>query len=200
MGRNKIISDEALLAHARDEFLENGALGSTRQIAHRARISESTIFKRYPTKEKLYMAAMIPTDIEDNNIVADEISDTKQALVETGIRLLNYFRQVVPTTMNLISNPLINKDQVMEHFGHKRRQKIANDLTAFISKRAEAGALKTQAPLASAQFLIASIHSLAVYEMMGLHDNENFEHAIPHFINELWNGLQPHQQGKNYGL
>ena len=70
MGRPKIIDDDALLAHARVVFLERGAYGSTKDIAKRAGISESAIFQRFPTKAELFLAAMLPPQVDVSAIVA----------------------------------------------------------------------------------------------------------------------------------
>ena len=103
MGRKKVIDDETLLEHARAVFLERGAFGSTRDIAERAGISEAAIFKRYPTKVGLFLAALMPQQEDVSSVIASEVDDTREALVQTGYRLLKHFRKIIPTVMHLRS-------------------------------------------------------------------------------------------------
>ena len=44
MGRRKLVEDDELLAVAREVFVEKGIAASTREIAHRAGISEAVIY------------------------------------------------------------------------------------------------------------------------------------------------------------
>jgi len=160
-------------------------------VAERACISEAAVFKRYPTKAKLYLAAMMPADADTDSIVADEIEDTKEALIESARRLLVYFRKVVPAGMQLATHPSVGLAGITEHFTSERLSAIADQLTAFIAARQTAGKLRTTSPGMAARLLVATIHSLAAYEVMGLHGSDNFEQAIPPFLDQLWNGLAP---------
>ena len=58
MGRPVHISKERILAAARSVFLEHGFSASTAKVAQAAGVSEGSIFKRFPTKEALFVAAM----------------------------------------------------------------------------------------------------------------------------------------------
>lgn len=191
MGRKKIIDDETLLEHARSVFLQRGAFGSTKEIAERAGVSEAAIFKRYPTKAKLFLAALLPPAADPRSLVANEIEDPRGALEETGRRLLDYFREVIPTAMHLMGNPAITVADVASHFDSKGVNNIDEALTVFIQERASLGQLRVRDARASASLLVAGIHSLALYEMMGLHGGVDMGHAIPHFVDALWSGLAP---------
>ena len=189
MGRKKIIGDEALLEHARAVFLERGAFGTTKDIAKRAGISEAVIFKRFPTKANLFLAAMMPPNIDANTIIASEIEDTPAALVETGYRLLHHFRKIIPPALHLMAHPTIKMSEIIEHFGDD--EEVTNHLTDFLQERSAQGHINTKNPMAAASLLVAAIHSLALYEIMEMHGGQDMEHAVPFFVGELWAGLQP---------
>lgn len=55
MARSRSITDEQILEAARAVFLEDGFSASTLEIARRAGISEASIFKRFSTKENLFL-------------------------------------------------------------------------------------------------------------------------------------------------
>ena len=59
MARTKTISDEQIIEAAREVFLEHGTAGTTAEIARRAGVSEGSIFRRFPTKDDLFTAAMM---------------------------------------------------------------------------------------------------------------------------------------------
>lgn len=192
MGRKKVIDDETLLVHARSVFLQRGAFGSTKEIAERAGISEAAIFKRFPTKAELFVAALMPPEVDIASIIADDIEDPREALVATGLQLLDYFREVIPTAMHLMTNPAISMKDIAGHFGpDSADEKINNALAAFLEQRAARGQLKVDVPMASAGLFTSAVHSLALYEMMELHGGVDMAHAVPHFVEALWSGLAP---------
>ena len=65
MGRPRRISDERILAAAREVFLEQGYGAPTSEVARRCDCSEGTLFKRYPTKAELFFASMGPECMPD---------------------------------------------------------------------------------------------------------------------------------------
>ncbi len=62
MARPKQVSDEELLEIAAKCFLENGAAVSTQIIADRVGLSQPALFKRFGTKEKLFLRALAPPE------------------------------------------------------------------------------------------------------------------------------------------
>src|ERR1700728_1055985 len=110
MGRPKRIEDDDLLKIARAVFVLDGAHGSTREIAQRAGISEAALFKRFPTKAELFLAAMIPpnVDVDALTAVAEAVDDPKDSLATLAERMLAYFREAIPVILQLTQNPLID--------------------------------------------------------------------------------------------
>lgn len=58
MARPRTIQTSALLSAAREVFVEQGFSATTASIAVRAGVSEGTLFKRFSTKEDLFIAAL----------------------------------------------------------------------------------------------------------------------------------------------
>lgn len=191
MGRKKIIDDDALLAHARAVFLERGAFGTTKEVAQRAEVSEALIYQRYPTKAQLFTAAMMAPEVEVEAMIAAEIEDVRAALVETGLRLLKHLRRVIPTAMHLLIHPSVSAADLSQHFASGRVTKIMDLLGAFLAERAARGEIRVPNPQAAAHLFMAAVHSLAVYEMLEVHGGSDLEHAVPLFVDALWEGLRP---------
>ena len=62
MVRPKQVSDEELLKIALKCFLEHGSEASAQIIADRVGLSQPALFKRFGTKEELFMRALAPPE------------------------------------------------------------------------------------------------------------------------------------------
>ncbi len=195
MGRRKVVDDEALLAAARSVFVEQGAFGTTKEVARRAGVSEALIFQRYPTKAALFLAAMMPAAPDIGAIIATG-GDPKSDLVETGLRMLAYFRSVIPTVMHLLTYPHIKMADVIAHHQSGMSPDALNvALAAHLGELHRLGEVKAPSPMASAGLFVSAIHSLALYERMELHGGESMDHAVAHFVDGIWTGLSPPAAG-----
>lgn len=193
VGRHKTISDDQLLQHARDVFLEAGAFGSTKEIARRTGISEATLFQRYPTKAGLFLAAMIPPRVDVDRIVnAPTVrKNLPDALSEIGIRMLAYFRTLIPAVMHLITHPSISMADVRNHFETVPEEALVQALAQYLRTATECGHANAPDPLGAAGLLVSAVHSLAIFELMEMHGGQNQEHAVHHFVRALWRGIAP---------
>jgi len=191
MGRRKVIEDQDLIAAARAVFIEKGALGTTKDVARRAGVSEAVIFQRFPTKAALFLAAMMPPPTDVSGIVVREGPDHKRDLVETGARMLAYFRTLIPAVMHLVTYPQINMSDVIAHQNAMPANELTMSLTAHLSELHRRGAVNAPKPMASAALFVAAIHSLAIYELMELHGGEPMDHAVGQFVDAMWAGLGP---------
>src|SRR5579871_3720318 len=119
MGRPKRIEDKELLAIARAVFVLDGAHGSTREIAQRAGVSEAALFKRFSTKAELFLAAMMPPNVDTEAMIAaaERAPDARAGLQALAERMLAYFREAIPVIRQLTQNPLIDLEAVRRRFG-----------------------------------------------------------------------------------
>ncbi len=194
MGRPKLIADDLLLAAARAVFVREGAAGSTREIAAHAGISESALFKRFPTKAALFLAAMVPPPIIAGEIVAEAETATnpQQALRILADSLLAYFRQLIPVMLPLVQNPLIGPETVRHLFGERALAVVVSDVTAYLAGQQLAGNIaRTIDPAATAALLVAATHSIALFDVVGLHAAPLPGPALQAIVDSLWNGLAP---------
>jgi AcrR family transcriptional regulator len=193
MGRRKIIRDEQLLEHAREEFLKNGAFGSTKEIARNAGVSEATLYQRYPTKAALFLAAMVPQQVDIDAVIHSftEETDPRRVLTEIGLRILAYFRTLIPVVMHLITNPSISMADVNAHFKGKPVVELIEALAAHMKEANSRGTIKAENPIAAASLFVSAIHSLALFELMEIHGGKNMDHAVKQFTEALWSGIAP---------
>jgi AcrR family transcriptional regulator len=99
MARPPKITNAEILAAARQVFLEQGSNASTLLIAERAGISEASIFKRFATKQALFLAAMGITEIREWVDVLAKATPTaavKAELIEICGQILEFYQEVMP--------------------------------------------------------------------------------------------------------
>ncbi len=105
MARPPKITNEAILTAARQVFLEQGASASTLTIAEKAGISEASIFKRFATKQALFLAAMGVTETPKWVKV---LSGTPTAAIKTELtdiceQMLDFYQEVLPQVMMMMA-------------------------------------------------------------------------------------------------
>lgn len=102
MARHTTITDEQILDAARIVFIEEGFRARTSKVAQLAGVSEGTIFKRFETKERLFMEALRIPHPPPWYRVIDEIvgiGDVRENLVTIGVEIVTFFQQTLPQIM-----------------------------------------------------------------------------------------------------
>ncbi len=110
MARPAHIREEELLAAAREVFLQQGIRATTADIAKHAGVSEGTLFKRFRSKEELFLAAM--RDPDDEEGMPDPIdlaarvgkASVEETLLELGRHLTDKFFILIPKMMMVWAN------------------------------------------------------------------------------------------------
>ena len=199
MGRPKTIEDDALLKIAREVFLEGGAYGSTKEIAARAGISEAALFKRFPTKALLFLKAMAPPPADAGYIFKQVRAekDPKRALRVLARQMLAYYRTAIPRVVHLITHPAIGIEALPAHMGGDGVMLDAA-VAAYLREEHARGRINAPDARAAAAILVATLHSVVMFELMGVHGGAIPPQAIDAMLDTLWGGLEPKKkrQGK----
>lgn len=193
MARPKTISDADILRTAREVFIEGGALGSTREIAKRMNVSEATLFKRFPTKAELFLAAMAPppVDVDELTKLARAQPDARRALRLIAEFTLAYFRDAIPRMLPLITHPAIGVDDLQKRFGKSPAAVLNAAIARYVSDQHRSGALNAPKPQAVAGLIVATMHSIVLFELLGLHDGAIPRSAMDAMLETLWTGVAP---------
>jgi AcrR family transcriptional regulator len=106
MGRTPKISNEAILDAARQVFWDQGMEASTANIAQKAGISEAAIFKRFATKQELFLAA-IGIDSHPAWVKILEQgqprADFKVELMEILRGMLSFYKDMTPRVVMMMA-------------------------------------------------------------------------------------------------
>lgn len=193
MARPRTIDEADILRSAREVFIEQGARGSTREIARRLGVSEATLFKRYATKVELFLAAMTPAVPDTAALLrrARARKDTRRALHLVGTFALDYFRAAIPQMLPLITHPGVGIGNLLRAFGESPATSFHAAVAEFLAERHEAGELSAPEPLAAAGLIVSAMHSVALFEVTGLHGGAVPAKVVQGMLDALWHGLAP---------
>ena len=189
MGRSKQLSDEALLQAARETFVAEGFGASTREVARRAGISEAVLYQRYQTKIDLFFAAMIPPPIElaagrsGRGLVAD--------LGALAVEIMAYFRGAMPVLLQLVTHPSFNLADLRDRESRMPLHRLGEAVTACLERHRRQGAITADADriMTATLTLVATLHSLALFERMGVHGGAFPDQAVKNVVALIAAGL-----------
>lgn len=193
MGRKKIIEDDELLAVARGVFVENGIGVSTREVARSAGISEAAIYQRYPTKEDLFFASMVLPPLDVETVLADGPPDADVCghLEIIALRMLDYFREIMPILVLLMTHSSFDFEEFSRRNPNSPLAGLRTGLVEYLQSQQEAGNVSLGNIGPAVLNLVSAVHSLALFERLGVHGGTFAEGDVRGMVRSLWWGLAP---------
>ena len=196
MGRPKLISDDRLLEIARRVFREHGHVATTLHVAKAAGISEAALFKRYKTKDALFLAALNDAPVDVTSFARiDTKLPPRTYLLEFSARTKDHFRQVMPTILSLAAHPRYGREMMQQIHRHNRVGDLLPILKVRLLEWQAAGLIRAVNIQA---FLVAFIHalnSMAMVEVLSGDDGKPTPpRAMEAFADVFWEVLRPLEQ------
>ncbi|WP_242027750.1 TetR/AcrR family transcriptional regulator [Limnothrix sp. FACHB-1083] len=144
---------------ARQVFLEQGLKASTVEIARRAGISEASVFKRFPTKQALFLAAMGVTETPDwVKRLSDRqpTANIKAELTEICGEMLAFYQEGLPRVFMMMAQ---KKMPHPPHSPHLPPPPVRDSrlLALFLERAVAGGWLRAIDSMALAHLLVGSI-------------------------------------------
>jgi AcrR family transcriptional regulator len=200
MARPVVIRDETIVDAARQVFLERGFKATTLEVAERAGVSEGTLFKRFNSKIELFQAAM-RTQIDDPPYIRAlqdlrGIGEVKDNLVDVGLQLIRFFREVLPLMMMSWSNPC-GGEGAKCFFGEDGKEPLAlrglRAMTEFLEAEAIAGRLRRHDAEVAARAFLGAIHNFVAFELLFKDHPPKMtaDRFVADLVDTLWNGFAP---------
>ena len=172
--------------------MREGVSASIRDVAAVAGISEAAIFKRFSTKAALIVAAMAPPPPDIPRLLAPlDGADLRTGLAETMENIVGYFRELLPLALPIISQPDVGLSAYVDELGNNPASDLGTALAARLASRVNAGYLRRLQPFAIAGIVLATGHSLALFEMIGIHGGRSPPEVIRNMVDALWFGVAP---------
>jgi AcrR family transcriptional regulator len=165
MARPQSITDDEVLASARAVFLEKGVTATVEEVAARCRVGEATIFRRFPTKQALFLAAM-DTGAEPPwfGYLKERAGhgDVRETLTALAGEMVAFGRKMIPLLLMRMSNPaLLGRERPPA-----RMLRVMQALTEFFSIEMAAGRVGGSDARVTARIWLASVQQFVMFETM----------------------------------
>jgi AcrR family transcriptional regulator len=218
MGRPRLIPDESILAAAREVFLARGSAATVVEVARRVGLSQAAVFKRFPTKQELFLAAMASgagadgsagggrsaeaRSIGDRKELVDRFrrraraAGVRRALVELGDELLPFFRQVLPLLLLSWSNRgEFGFPQAMTQAAYPPTQ-AAHDVVAFFEGEMRARRLRRHDPWLVTRAFVGGLQNYVLLELFSkgavpMVPKQAPREYVRGLVDVLWRGIAP---------
>jgi len=198
MARPTTISDEQILAAAREVFLERGIAATTAEVARKAGVAEGSLFKRWKTKHELFFAALAPDSEEPEFIraLAARVGqgDVCETLTELGLKGIEFFRTIMPLAMMCWSNPAASGIPSHLDGPNPKPIRVLKKLAGFFEAEMQAGRLAKRDAEVVARTFIGSIQHFAFLEILNRNRDElpmPAEMFVRGLVHLIWNGIDP---------
>lgn len=162
MTRPKTITDEEILAVAREVFLTKGHAAATREIAVAAGISEGVLYQRFGSKNELFFASMSPSAPDVEKLLGPEPPQGEALAFVKGVllRLSAHFAEVIPLALHVMTHPSFDPTSLGKAIATATRlqEGLARRLAWFESKKR----LRKSTAETTARLLVSLAHDSAV--------------------------------------
>jgi AcrR family transcriptional regulator len=191
VARTTTITTEQILEAARAVFLEHGVNATTVEVANRAGISSASIFKRYPTKDALFLAAM--SEAPPERVWTPELEaavghgDPRADLTLIARRIAAYTSHVIPRLMLMRSmgtpGALPSPPRATEDF-------VA--MTGYFGREMALGRIARGDPTIPALALFHAVAGFALSQTVQSSEVLfNTTRYLEEFVGLMWHGLEP---------
>ncbi len=160
MARPPKITNEEILAAAREVFLEQGEGASTLDIAEKAGISEATIFKRFTTKQSLFLKAIGISETPQYAKILSSHSPTaeiRSELTEICTQMLEFYQEVMPRVFMMMTQAKLPVPPIVPP-----PLKDSHLLAGYLDRAIEQGYLKPCNSVTVAHAIVGAIHNYVV--------------------------------------
>jgi AcrR family transcriptional regulator len=191
MARTRSITDEHILAVARDLFRAQGHDVSTRQVAESAGISEGVLYQRFGSKNDLFFAAMAPS-APDLEVVLGPNPPTRapqEYLKEVVARMARYFGEILPLGIRLITHPSFDRNNMTteQPAAVKLQHGLAERLEFFEGSKQ----MRKSTSGPAAQLLVRLAHDWALARVMSGRAGPKRTAELEAIVDLVWRGASP---------
>jgi len=196
VARPRKLSDDDILAAARQVFLAHGPGASTTVIADAVGLSQAALFKRFGTKDALMLRALMPpADISWVKTLeaGPQPGDLRDQLEAIAVDALSFFEQAIPCMMTLkaAGHDLAEHLRAIHRPPPVRGRMAAS---AWFAAAIDAGRLRGVDPDVLAFAFIGSLQARAamahIFDREPLGDDARRAHARA-VADIFWDGIAP---------
>jgi AcrR family transcriptional regulator len=195
MARPVTISDEQILAAARIVFVRDGVTATTRDIAREAGVSEGSLFKRFPTKEALFAAAIelpdVPAWVGEMQRLLGQ-GELRENLLHITLGMIQLLQERLPLVMvawGSKPNPALAASDGEETPGIRDRRRLSE----YLRQEIALGRLRPCNTEAAARMLFGAcvnfvMDRLTLKQPLSQEEVHCFAQGV---VEALWEGISP---------
>jgi AcrR family transcriptional regulator len=194
MSRRTTITDEQILEAARTVFLSEGYGAQTSKIAREAGISEGTIFKRFPTKEALFIASLdLHLEAKWHRLAKDLTVDWQglEGLTILFEELLSFFNDLVPRMMTVFGSAMRAESPIWGD-ADSPRQRDQKILSALFQAQIDAGRMRKVDPEDVANLIMGAMihHVIVSMELRKPLTPTDIRNIASTTVDLIWSGIK----------
>jgi AcrR family transcriptional regulator len=163
MSRPPSITDDEILAAARAVFLDKGIMATVEEVAARCGVGQATVFRRFPTKQALFLAAMDSApEPEWVQTIHERTKGDDIRIVLGGLAkdMLAFGRKMVPLIMMKMSNPAVSDRGPPP----ARMLRTIHGLTEFFKIEVRTGRIAVRDPRVAARIWMGALQHYVMFE------------------------------------
>ncbi len=191
MARPTTIDTNQILETARNLFLKRGFSVSTAEIAKTAGISEGSLFKRFPSKEKLFLASMDLPVFDVDKFLRKKVGENQVEanLIVLAGALLDFLRIRLPRVLMLKSNPI----ETLRSNPSAGPQEILREIKNYLEEEMKLGRIGTFDSEIFARMLQGSMVNYVFFELLSgqAHRPEETQAYAEEVVSILLYGAEP---------
>jgi AcrR family transcriptional regulator len=191
VGRPRSVSDEGILAAAREVFLAEGPGASVHAVAERAGISHAAIHQRFGSKEDLLIAALGPSSrlsLPDALREGPDDRPGREQLLAIARDLAERFDAYVPG-IAVLAAAGISPQRAQGRGAGSAPAAIQSALAGWLRRAATRGLLRCPNPEATALAMIGAFHGRAFLRSTGAALARGLDPEA--ILDAFWEGLRP---------
>jgi len=194
MGRPKTIEDDELLGIARRIFREHGHTATTQQVAKAAGISEAILYKRFHSKDALFIAALSAhtASLAGLSAIDPSVHTPRSYLAAAAVWIKGHFRGSIPSILSIAAHPKYGRDMMDRIHQHNRAGEISAILQMRIQHWQQTGEIGPVNAMHFAHVFLHALHTMALVEVLSRDDPQlSAPENMTAFVDVFWNGLKP---------
>jgi AcrR family transcriptional regulator len=195
MTRTNKYPTEQIVEAARRVFLERGPGASSVEIAQAAGVSEGLLFKRFGTKQNLFLRAMgipkpdVRSMVEDLPAANEE--EVFETLVEALLEILGFFREVFPRMMMLWSQSQVRSFAEIHENSASPPVEFTGIIARYLERQARAGHVARADFTVAGRTLVGAVANFVFWELGGLDRSMPMsgDEYVRGLVKLVWSGL-----------
>lgn len=196
MPRPRQVSDEDILAAARDRFLAHGPQASMQAIAQQLGVSEAALFKRFGTKQGLLLAALAPAEPPFLGALeaGPDGRPIREQLTELFSAMADHFDQSLPCWAVLRASGVDDHELLRHRDGSAPLPlRLHRALAAWLRDAMARGRVRPVEASSVATLILGALHSHA---FLGRLPDAGVAPAAEHaraLVDVVWGGIRPEE-------